>query len=216
MGCYQIQDKLKYAKFKALDIVRAIKEGRTPTAGPPDGVRACLLAPAVLAPAADAHHTANYRCLKSAKVMPVVSFPRHHQPRSVVLVPVAQAQGVACRPSHPSPPAHLSAPQATRRLQALAAWASQLPRPILPHRRPRHHLRLRLACRRAMARLVGTAATHKLRLPPQPQPRLQHQLLRRHLRTRVHPHQHRRLRRGTNPARGAREAAAPTTGWTVR
>ena len=34
-----IQEKIKYAKFKTLDIMKAIKEGRAPTAGPPDGVR---------------------------------------------------------------------------------------------------------------------------------------------------------------------------------
>jgi hypothetical protein len=29
--------KIKYAKFKAVDIMKAIKEGRTPVSGPPGG-----------------------------------------------------------------------------------------------------------------------------------------------------------------------------------
>nr|KAJ3423017.1 hypothetical protein HK105_004192 [Polyrhizophydium stewartii] len=33
----EIKQKIKYAKFKAADIVKALKEGRIPTAGPPGG-----------------------------------------------------------------------------------------------------------------------------------------------------------------------------------
>ncbi|KAI8929796.1 Vta1 like-domain-containing protein [Entophlyctis helioformis] len=33
----EIQQKIKYAKFKAADIIKALKEGRTPTPGPPGG-----------------------------------------------------------------------------------------------------------------------------------------------------------------------------------
>jgi vacuolar protein sorting-associated protein VTA1 len=33
----EVAEKIKYAKFKAADIIRALKEGRTPTPGPPGG-----------------------------------------------------------------------------------------------------------------------------------------------------------------------------------
>lgn len=33
----QVEAKIKYAKWKAADIMKALREGRTPTAGPPGG-----------------------------------------------------------------------------------------------------------------------------------------------------------------------------------
>jgi hypothetical protein len=37
----QIAEKIRYARFKAVDIMKALKEGRPPTAGPPASDQVC-------------------------------------------------------------------------------------------------------------------------------------------------------------------------------
>lgn len=36
-ACLQVSEKIRYCKWKAVDITKALKEGRQPTAGPPGG-----------------------------------------------------------------------------------------------------------------------------------------------------------------------------------
>ncbi|KAJ1970216.1 hypothetical protein IWQ62_000043 [Dispira parvispora] len=50
----QVEEKLKYAKWKAKDIVQALKEGQVPTPGPPGGLTKAVEPPSPNPPTVDA------------------------------------------------------------------------------------------------------------------------------------------------------------------